>query len=127
MRRLLPVLLMSIPLALLVASPRPQDPPQKKGGMMTPKNLKVLPADTDIRATMFAFRTALGQQCAFCHAQGANGPDFASDDNPKKAIAREMIKMVNDINGKFPDGKAHVSCYTCHRGANLPLMAPPAQ
>jgi hypothetical protein len=35
--------------------------------------------------------------------------------------------MVDDINSKFPDGKAHVSCYTCHRGAIEPAMiAPPA-
>jgi hypothetical protein len=34
--------------------------------------------------------------------------------------------MVGDINSKFPDGKAHVSCFTCHRGAEEPLMTPPA-
>ncbi len=72
--------------------------------------------------TMRSFTVALGQQCTFCHVQG----DFASDENPKKVIARHMIQMVNDINSKFPDGKVHVSCYTCHRGANMPLMAPPA-
>jgi hypothetical protein len=86
-----------------------------------PKNLKVLPADTDIRATMGAFRAGLGVMCTYCHVQG----DFASDDNPKKNIARAMIRMVNDINSKFPDGKAHVSCYTCHRGETEPKMAPP--
>jgi hypothetical protein len=87
-----------------------------------PKNLKVLPADVDIRATMGAFRAGLGVMCTYCHVQG----DFASDENPKKNIARAMIRMANDINSKFPDGKAHVSCYTCHRGAEEPLMAPPA-
>lgn len=119
MRRILPVLLMIVPLMLLSA---PQDAPQKKGPP-APKNLKVLPPGTDIRATMGAFRTALGQQCTFCHVMG----DFASDENPKKTTARHMIEMVKEINAKFPDGKEHVSCYTCHRGANLPLMAPPAQ
>jgi hypothetical protein len=115
MRRFLPALLMVLPLLMLAASPQQQGPAHK--------NLKVLPQDTDIRATMGAFRTALGQQCTFCHVQG----DFASDANPKKEIARHMIQMVNDINAKFPDGKVHVSCYTCHRGANVPLTAPPAQ
>ena len=52
MRRILPVLLMIVPLFLLARTP--QDPPQKKGPM-TPKNLKVLPPDTDIRATMRRF------------------------------------------------------------------------
>jgi cytochrome c5 len=113
---------MAIPLLLLARGP--QDQPQRKGP--TPKNLKVLPPDTDIRATMGAFRTALGQQCTFCHAQAASGPpDFASDENPMKTTARNMILMVKDINAKFPDGKTHVTCYTCHRGAAMPLTAPP--
>jgi hypothetical protein len=119
MRRILPVVLLTIPLMLLVAAP--QDPARKKG-MPAPKNLKVLPADTDLFAVMGSYRVALGQQCTFCHVQG----DFASDENPKKITARHMIQMVNDINAKFPDGKVHVSCYTCHRGATVPLMAPPA-
>ena len=58
---------------------------------------------------------------------GGHADHRASDDNPKKNIARAMIRMAADINSKFPDGKAHVSCYTCHRGAEEPIMAPPAQ
>ena len=50
---------------------------------------------------------------------------MASDENPKKITARHMIQMVNEINAKFPDGKVHVSCYTCHRGATMPLTAAP--
>jgi len=96
---------------------------EKKGGAPgPPKNLKVLPADTDIRATMAGFRAGLGVMCTYCHIQG----DFASDENPKKNIARAMIGMVGEINSKFPDGKAHVSCYTCHRGETEPKMVPPA-
>jgi hypothetical protein len=34
--------------------------------------------------------------------------------------------MAGDINSRFNDGKAHVSCYTCHRGDTEPKMAPPA-
>ena len=92
--------------------------------MPAPKNLKILPADNNLIPTMRSYTAALGlgQNCVFCHVP----PDFASDENPKKLTARMMIQMVNDINGKFPDGKVHVSCYTCHRGANMPLMAPPA-
>jgi hypothetical protein len=72
---------------------------------------------------MAAFRAGLGVMCSYCHVQG----DFASDDNPKKDIARMMISMAKDINAKFPDGKMHVTCFTCHRGAEEPLTAPPAQ
>ena len=95
--------------------------PQKKGGGGMPhKNLKVL-KDENIGQIMQGFRIALGTQCTECHVQG----NFASDENPKKEIARHMITMVAEINGKFPDGKEHVTCYTCHRGAVMPLTAPP--
>jgi Photosynthetic reaction centre cytochrome C subunit len=117
MRRTLPILLLAIPLLLLAAAP--QDP-QKKGNRPPPKNLKVLKPE-DVGPVMGAMRPALGVQCTFCHMP----PDMASDDNPKKLIARHMMEMVNQINANFPDGKVHVSCYTCHRGATMPLMTPP--
>src|SRR5690348_11559901 len=84
-----------------------------------PKNLKIL-QPTNLRETMQAFRTALGVQCTFCHVQG----DFASDENMNKQTARMMISMAREINMKFPDGKRHVSCYTCHRGMEMPVMEP---
>ena len=98
---------------------------ERKGGG-PPKNLKVLPAGTDRAAVvmvMRGFTAGLGVQCAYCHVQG----QFDSDDNPKKNIARMMLTMVGQINKGFPDGKEHVTCYTCHRGAEMPLTAPPAQ
>jgi len=99
--------------------------PERKGGGGPPKNLKVFPAGTD-RATvitaMRGFTAGLGVQCAYCHMV----PQFDSDENPKKEMARMMLKMVNQINMGFPDGKVHVTCYTCHRGAEMPLTAPPA-
>lgn len=104
-----------------------QDPPaagegKKKGPPPAPKNLKILKPD-EVRPAMGAFRTALGAQCTTCHVQG----DFASDDNPKKEIARKMILMTREINSaNFTDGKMHVTCYTCHRGAQEPLTQPPA-
>jgi hypothetical protein len=68
------------------------------------------------------FTQALGVKCDHCHV--AN--DRASDDNPKKLIARNMIQMVKDINSKFPDAsKTYVTCYTCHNGHVTPMTAPP--
>ena len=98
--------------------------------MPEPKNLKLLKGMTgeQVIETMRSFRTALGVQCNYCHVAAAAGgpPDFASDDNPKKEVARTMIAMAREINAKFPqDGKRRVSCYTCHRGAAIPLTAPP--
>jgi len=96
-----------------------QDGKQKgKGG--PPKNLQILPADSYMNA-MRSFTAALGVQCTFCHVD-----DRSADDKDEKKTARMMLTMVREINAKFPDGKQHVSCYTCHRGAQMPLMAAPA-
>jgi photosynthetic reaction center cytochrome c subunit len=88
--------------------------------MPAPKNLKLL-EPAELMPTMMAFRVALGEKCDFCHVAG----DFASDEKPTKDIARKMILLARDVNSKFPDGKIHVTCYTCHRGAEEPLTAPP--
>ena len=97
----------------------------KKGPPPEPKNLKVLPSTmggAQVIQVMRNINAALGTQCTYCHAQG----DFASDDNPKKETARMMMTMAREINAKFPDGKQHVTCYTCHRGATEPATAAPA-
>lgn len=103
---------------------------QEKGKrqLPNPSNLKVLKATTgaEVGQIMRTFTAGLGVQCIYCHVQG----NFASDENPKKEVARHMITMTREINGKFPDGKMRVSCYTCHRGEAEPKTAPepkPAQ
>ena len=86
------------------------------------KNLKVLEG-ADVAATMPLFVRDLGLleegTCAFCHVA-----DRSSDEKMTKVIARDMLLMVKEINAKFPDGKQHVTCFTCHRGSKKPLMAP---
>jgi len=90
--------------------------------MPEPKNLKLLKPD-GLLGTMRSFTVALGQNCNYCHVQG----DMASDENPKKVMARTMITMAREINSRFPDAaeKPVVTCYTCHRGKNIPETAPP--
>jgi len=87
-----------------------------------PTNLKVLKVTTrpEVVQIMRTFTAGLGTQCSYCHVQS----NFASDENPKKETARRMIQMVQEINGKFPDGKMLVTCYTCHRGEAQPKTAP---
>jgi len=101
---------------------------QAKRPIPNPTNLKVLKVATgpEVLQIMRTFTAGLGVQCSFCHVQGNN----ASDENPKKEVARHMIQMAQEINTKFPDGKMHVSCFTCHRGEAEPKTAPeprPAQ
>jgi hypothetical protein len=109
-------------IAIPLCAQAPQGaPPGGRPMQYTPKNLQLLKPE-EVHDAMQAFRTALGVECTFCHVKG----DFASDAKHHKIVARGMIELVRSINPKFPDGKEHVSCYTCHRGAEEPLMAPPA-
>jgi hypothetical protein len=108
---------------ILLAQP-PQPPLEgKKGPPPAPKNLQVLTLDDLHSGIMQKFAAALGGNCLTCHMQG----DFSSDENPHKVIARTMITMTKEINAKFPDGKVHVTCYTCHRGIHEPAMEPSAE
>lgn len=117
MRSILAVVLLLVPVCISAQEKKGPSP------FASPKNLKILTTSGDeLRTTMRAFSTALGVQCNFCHVQG----DFASDDKPQKQTARMMLTMARQINGNFPDGQRHVTCYTCHRGATEPLREPPA-
>ena len=97
-----------------------------------PKNLKVLPkniSDEELTKVMRGFNAALGVKCGHCHApktNGEKGMDFASDANPKKNIAREMIKMTKKVNKKYfkeeHEGVVkNISCATCHNGKEEPV------
>jgi Photosynthetic reaction centre cytochrome C subunit len=87
-----------------------------------PVNLKVLKTTSgaEVSQIMRTFTAGLGVQCVFCHVQG----NWASDDNPKKDVARHMITMTQKVNAEFPGDKMVVSCYTCHRGEAEPKTAP---
>jgi hypothetical protein len=127
MRTLLLSLCLFVP---LMAQPPEGTPPQgapPAGGarrpMPEPKNLKVLKVPTsELIPIMRNFSQSLGVQCTFCHVQG----NFAADDKHEKDIARMMITMTEHINSNFPNGTAHVGCFTCHRGDKEPVMNPPA-
>jgi hypothetical protein len=79
--------------------------------------------------------TSLGVRCEHCHVQA--NPDLSRtpsnlggwvwdrDDKLPKRRAREMMKMVVDLNASRFRGEAKVTCYTCHRGAMQPSRLPP--
>lgn len=95
---------------------------QTKAPLPPPTNLKVLKVSTgpEVGQIMRTFTVGLGVQCLYCHVQG----NYASDENPKKDIARHMITITQQVNGNFSEGKLRVSCYTCHRGEPEPKTAP---
>ena len=99
-----------------------------------PKNLQVLPKDWSgkrLSPVMKGFTNALGVRCTHCHVGEEGKPlttyDFASDANPNKDRAREMYRMLGDINVHLkkiqPSGDKRVNmwCNTCHRGRPRPM------
>ena len=86
------------------------------------QNVQVL---TDISAnemtrTMQAMTewVAPKQGCAYCHVT----TNFAVDSPSTKVVARQMLRMVRDLNTNW---RVHVkqtgvTCYTCHRGNPVP-------
>ena len=99
-----------------------------------PKNLQVMPKDWTgkrLRPVMEGFARALGVSCAYCHVGEESKPlstyDFVSDGNPNKDRAREMYRMLGDINGHLKkiqpsgDNRVNMWCNTCHRGRPRPM------
>ncbi|MGZ3990100.1 MAG: c-type cytochrome [Flavisolibacter sp.] len=117
--------------ALSLAFTRPEEPKFK--------NLKVLPKDItkdQLDSVMHHFTASLNVHCNFCHVrnEAAKSWDFASDENKKKLVARDMMKMMDKINDKYfnvtgskknLNAKLMVTCFTCHHGSNEPATRAP--
>ena len=99
-----------------------------------PANLQVLPKDwpgSRLSPVMRGFTGALGVRCSHCHVGEEGKPltsyDFASDENPNKNRAREMLRMLGSINDHLknvkPSGDKRVNmwCHTCHAGRAKPM------
>jgi hypothetical protein len=120
-------LISSLPAAAQGGPPPAGGPGGAARAPYVPKNLKVLPANTDINKVMRGFTGDLGVGCNFCHAA-----DRAADTNPTKDVARYMIQMTNDLNDKYianMPGRQFadpITCGTCHRGESHPSVFTPA-
>jgi len=90
-------------------------------GVVSADNLKVLTAE-NVEKTMQDITFALGVGCVYCHDLN----DLSLDTKPQKVKARMMLEMVRDINAKYDDRKAHVTCWTCHRASKQPQLTKPA-
>lgn len=90
------------------------------------RNLEVLGgvAPPQMAIIMQATSVSLGVDCDHCHVPG----DFARDDIPAKATARNMMRMVERLSSTTFELLEAPSCWTCHRGSTLPeaSLPPPA-
>lgn len=99
-------------------------------------NVKVIPKSTPVMQVigmMRNFAGALGVRCQFCHVGQEGQPlssfDFAKDEKRTKLTARQMMRMVEEINHRLDTLPEHekmtshvdVTCQTCHRGVSRPM------
>lgn len=101
----------------------PQTPPAEKTVEQVQKNIQVLKGlpQSQLLPVMNYVNVSLGVECTFCHVNRDGNWDYASDEKPEKATAREMIKMVLNINKTTFKGVNEVACNTCHRGRSHPV------
>jgi hypothetical protein len=90
------------------------------------KNIQVLkgiPVD-DFMETMGIMAASLDFDCSDCHlGAGTDQVDWAAD-TPRKVMARIMINMVANINKNNFASRQLVTCWTCHRNRDKPLITP---
>lgn len=92
------------------------------------ENVQVLGGVTDANFTRLMTAMTLwvapDEGCTYCHANADNG-EYADDDLYTKVVARRMIEMTQSINEEWAGhvqayDEVGVTCYTCHRGQNVP-------
>ena len=103
------------------------------------KNVQVLPFKTEKEITRYMKKQvakSLGVKCAFCH----DIKDKSKDDNPHKLVAREMMKMLAEVNENMTsitelaqksglenwEKTPIVECWSCHRGQTIPEYSRPS-
>jgi photosynthetic reaction center cytochrome c subunit len=107
--------------ALPEATPK-ADPNGPTAGSLY-KNVQVLGNQSvgEFTRTMVAMTNwvAPKEGCTYCHKAGE---DFSADTLYTKVVARKMLSMTAKINADWSThvGNTGVTCYTCHRGNNIP-------
>jgi photosynthetic reaction center cytochrome c subunit len=91
------------------------------------KNIQVLRGISvkEFMDTMGFFAASLGENCTFCHVEESSG-DWSkyAEDNANKQMARKMVLMMNAINESYFGGQRKLTCYSCHRGGEVPRLTP---
>ena len=83
--------------------------------------LKGIPVD-DFMGTMGIMAASLAFCCRDCHPGAGSDIVVWEDDTPRKRTARKMVTMVQNINKENFNGRPVVTCWTCHRGRDFPVM-----
>jgi hypothetical protein len=84
------------------------------------KSIKVLnemPAD-QMGKVMNMMSASLGVDCKFCHA--SNDGDYEKEGFEHKDTARQMLKMMFELNKNYFNGRPEINCNSCHKGISHP-------
>jgi len=112
-------------LSTLAGQAAPQEKVQLAGEVF--KNVQVMKAIpvNQFMDTMGFFSAALGLNCTGCHvAESLQNLEKFAEDIPRKRMARNMIRMVDEMNRANFGGRRALTCYTCHRGTQVPETIP---
>src|SRR5215510_15329444 len=91
------------------------------------KNIQVMKGIpvNEFMDTMGFFAAALGLNCTGCHvAESLQDWSKFADDVARKRTARNMIRMVDTINKTQFGGRRVLTCWSCHRGTQVPEVVP---
>jgi photosynthetic reaction center cytochrome c subunit len=100
----------------------PQSPPGGARAIDVYENVQVLGHLSTAQFTrlMASITTWVApvQGCNYCH----NANNLASDEKYQKVVSRRMLQMTQHINENWQSHvqQTGVTCYTCHRGKNVP-------
>src|SRR5215467_7035189 len=106
----------------VVAQTAPQQSPEEQPAEKVFKNIQALKGmrAADLQGAMSFIASSLNVDCDYCHRQ-----DFSKDVTKQKLRAREMIRMVRQINQEAFHGENTVNCFTCHQGHTDPVPLAP--
>jgi photosynthetic reaction center cytochrome c subunit len=100
-----------------------QRPPLSDQVFKNVQVLKGIPVD-EFLGTMGIMAASLQFDCSDCHVNaGTANVDWAAD-TPRKIMARRMVTMVAAINQNNFGGRQMITCWTCHRNRDKPLVTP---
>jgi photosynthetic reaction center cytochrome c subunit len=113
----------AVSVAVAAQSGAPQKPQMAEAVFKNVQVLKGIPVD-DFLDTMGIMSAALGFDCVECHVNAGTDNVNWQFDTDKKRTARRMTLMVAAINKTNFGGRQVVSCWTCHRGRDIPPTMP---
>ena len=117
---------MTVACALSVALSAQSAGTQPQAAETVFKNIQVLkgiPVD-DFMDTMGIMSAALGWDCSECHLGAGTDTVKWEADTDKKRTARRMVLMAAAINRNNFGNRQVVTCWTCHRGRDIPVTMP---